>query len=295
MVRVLLWLAVVPIVAGLVYSAVCIVVAMRLTQPHRQAQVTTPAAYGAPFEEAVVASRDGLKLAAWFLPVAGSDRAVLMIHGKDSCRSCEFQGHFVELATHLQRQGFNVLLIDLRGHGQSEGERFTGDREKWDVLGGVDWLRSRGIAKIGVLGVSFGGASAVEAAAEPDGQATIQALVMDSVFGDVRQALNKKFPEDSGLPLAFLPGGLLVARAAYHANYDALQPSANLSHVKAAVMIIYGAQDDLVPMEQYTAMLAVRPEATTWLVPDAGHSRSYVAHPDEYSQRVSDFFAQALR
>ncbi len=62
---------------------------------------------------------------------------VIICHGVGSCKERQ-----VGLAWLLVRRGFNVLLFDFRGHGQSEGNLITyGDRERLDVLAAVRWLR----------------------------------------------------------------------------------------------------------------------------------------------------------
>ena len=59
-----------------------------------------------------------------------------MIHGLDGCRLCELYGQFPAIASQINRAGYSVLLIDLRGHGDSPPARVTfGDTERWDVLG----------------------------------------------------------------------------------------------------------------------------------------------------------------
>ncbi|MCZ7569555.1 MAG: alpha/beta fold hydrolase [Ardenticatenaceae bacterium] len=277
------------------YLAVGTYVALQLTRPGRQAQSAAPADYGLPFDEVTVRSRDGLALAAWFIPAPDSDRAVLFVHGKDSCRSCEFQGRFVELAGRLQAEGFNILMIDLRGHGQSEGRYLTlGEHERWDVLGAVDWLQWRGFTKIGILGVSLGAASAVRAAADPQGGEVIRALALDSGFGNLRDALDRKFVEVSGLPYAFLPGSLLMGRLLHRVDFNMIRPAHDLPQIKAPVMLIFSEQDDLVPVSHFHAMAAARPDAEIWLLADAGHSTIYAAYPEEYISRVSRFLAQSL-
>ncbi len=296
------------------YLAVGAYVVLRLTYPVRHVPTTSPAAYGLPYEDVRIRARDGLMLAGWYIPAptpgppergaaplqgglgGQAKRAVVLVHGKDSCRSCEFDGRFVEFAAQLQARGFHILMIDLRGHGESQKSRFTlGEHERWDVLGAVDWLQERGFSQIGVLGVSLGAASAVEAAADPQGGDAIRALVLDSGFGDLWELLQIHFPRESGLPNAFLPGSLLMARLLLRMDLSAIRPVDNLPNIEAPVMLIFGAQDDTVPLSQFHAMAAARPDAETWLVPDAGHARIYNAHPQEYVARVSRFFAETLR
>ena len=58
-----------------------------------------------------------------------------MGHGLWTCRSCELDGRFVELASYLHDGGYNIMMLDLREHGESQGEQFTfGRSERWGVL-----------------------------------------------------------------------------------------------------------------------------------------------------------------
>lgn len=295
--RLLAWVgAAALVIAVLVYLGIGAYVVTQLTYPKRQAPVGSPAAYGLAYEDVTLRTRDGLTLAGWLIPAAGSSRAVVLVHGKDSCRSCEFGGRFLEFAGQLQARGFNVLMIDLRGHGQSQESRFTlGERERWDVLAAVDWLQARGYSRVGALGVSLGAVSVLEAAADPQGGQAIAALVLDSGFGDLWELLEIHFPRESGLPNAFLPGSLLMARLLLGMDLSAIRPVDDLPRVTAPVLLIFGQQDDMVPVSQFYAMAGARPDVQTWLVPDAGHARIYNAHPSEYVERVSRFFEQALQ
>ena len=289
-------IVVLAIAAGIGYFAVCGYVATQLTKPERHSQINTPAAFGLEFEDTVVTARDGLALAGWFIPYAGSDRAVAVIHGKGQCRSCEFDGRFLEFAAGLHAGGFNLLLVDLRAHGQSEGRNFTlGDQERLDVLGAVDWLQGRGFENIGVHGVSLGAVSSVAAASDPESGHLIKALVLDSSFSDLAELLSGRFTEESGLPNLFFPGSLFMARLLMGTNAHAIKPVDDLPHVEAPVMVIFAGQDATVPIDQLQAMAAARSDAETWFVPAAAHARIYNAEPEQYVTRVTQFFDTVLR
>ncbi len=278
----------------LVYLLVGSYLANQLTEPKRQTQRNSPANYSLKFEELKIYSRDRLALASWFIP-AESDRAILLVHGLASCRSCEFDGRFVEFASQLHDLGLNILMIDLRAHGQSEGSHVTfGIKEKWDVLGAIDWLEQQGFKKIGVLGVSLGAASTVEAAVDPQGGDRIAAIVLDSCFSSVPELLGKNFPEETGYPNWLLPGGILMTRLLFDANLNLISPSSQLPRFRAPLMLIYGEQDRYLPLAQINEMISARRDADTWLVADAGHARIYNGHSREYVSRVGRFFIQSL-
>jgi pimeloyl-ACP methyl ester carboxylesterase len=283
-------------VTAAAYFGVCGYVATQLTKPARHDQVATPADFGLAFEDTEITARDGLKLAGWFVPHAESERAVLVVHGQNKCRSCEFDDRFMEFAARLHAGGFNLLMIDLRGHGQSEGERFTlGDHERRDVLGALDWLVGRGFERIGVVGVSLGAAGSVGAASDAESGHVVKALVIDSSFSDLSEFLRVRFTKESGLPGVFFPGSLFMARVLVRTNPYAVNPVEDLPHVEAPVLVIYGGQDDIVPLDQLQAMADVRPDAETWFVEEAAHARVYNAQPEQYVSRVTQFLDEALR
>src|SRR5713101_5627153 len=93
-------------------------------------QPTSPAP--SPYEQIALWS-DGLRLRAWLIGGSGERAAVVVAHGLgDSLESYE------GLAATLQRRGHTVLLLDLRGHGGSEGSTTTlGGREREDVRAGL--------------------------------------------------------------------------------------------------------------------------------------------------------------
>jgi len=56
------------------------------------------------------------------------------VHGRDNSRTNGFCDQFVSFANQLHKAGFSVLMIDLRGHGQSADSRYTfGIKERQDI------------------------------------------------------------------------------------------------------------------------------------------------------------------
>ena len=49
----------------------------------------------------------------------------------------------LELARYLVDRGYNILVFDFRGHGQSGGNFISyGIRERFDVLAAISWIRA---------------------------------------------------------------------------------------------------------------------------------------------------------
>ena len=133
--------------ALLAYAGVALVVAETLTKPYRRALASSPAVFDLAYEDVTFPSAgDRIPLRGWFLPAAGSDRAVVIVHGRNSTRTGD-EGQHVSDAAALVAHGYNTLLFDLRGHGESGGVRYTlGTAEQRDVLGAVAYLERRGFA-----------------------------------------------------------------------------------------------------------------------------------------------------
>ena len=118
----------------------------------------------------------------------------------------------MHVAPWLHEAGFNVLLFNWRAHGQSEGEVVTlGFNERYDLIAAVQFAKSKGAERVGVLGFSMGGTVAIATAAVYE---DIDAVVADSPFVDVLSAVAGGLIE-RGLPegLSFLLARLLVITA----------------------------------------------------------------------------------
>src|SRR5918997_5050326 len=135
--RAFLWASAAAAGSVVAYLIMGYVVAARLSAPVRQPVERTPADVGLDYREVVVRSNDGLSISAWWVDKAGSSRAAVLAHGWAGDKT---NLHVVETALVYKRAGFNVLMLDLRGHGKSEGERGTlGYREVRDVRGAFSW------------------------------------------------------------------------------------------------------------------------------------------------------------
>jgi pimeloyl-ACP methyl ester carboxylesterase len=270
-----------------------------LTTPIRRPVLRTPESVGLAYQSISFPARhDGVPIAAWHMPAlpanTSTQRVIIFVHGKDSCRSCEFRGRALNFAQAMHARGFAVLMLDLRNHGQSGNDVLTyGLREKNDILGAVDWLRAHGYSagKIGVLGVSLGSASALYAAAE---EAAIGAVVVDSGFADIRSVITQAATRFgwNGLNYLFAVEG--VARLSVGANVlDALPMDQIQRIAPRPILFIHGGRDSLVPVSNAWRN-ATAAGTTPWIIPDAQHASIYPRVPEAYVAHVGNFFDAAL-
>ena len=230
------------------------------------------------FEPAAFVTADGVKLRGWFLPATRgtSDTSVVVIPGRGMGKAC-----LLPQAKELCDGWLNVLVMDLRGEGDSDGHtRGFGVVEAQDVVGAVDYLRAahpRASRHVYALGVSQG-ASAVMAAARADTR--IEAVVADSAFPSPAAELAGVTPR---LPWPLGPGlqtaTLAWASAALGcelAEADARRDVAGLG--LRPLLLIHGEQDSVVPAAAARRLYdaAVGP-AQLWIVPDVGHGEALLA------------------
>jgi fermentation-respiration switch protein FrsA (DUF1100 family) len=86
-----------------------------------------------------------------------------------------------------------------------------------------------------------------------------------------------------------------MARVLMGTDVNDIKPVEDVPEIEAPLMLIFGGQDDMVPVKQFAEMAAARPDAETWFVADAAHARIYNAEPEQYVARVAQFFDRVLR
>jgi uncharacterized protein len=280
----------------LLYAALCLVVAHRMTTPRRMPALADPAWAGLDTLRAVgFTPRHGhLPLAASFVAAPAARAAVLFVHGKDCCRGFEARVSTEPLVRALRADGVAVLLLDLRGHGDSGASRMSyGIHETDDVLGAIDWLREQGFGagRIGVFAASMGGAGVLRAALRDE---AIGPLVLDSTYADFATMIDGQFSALTGLPRLFLPGALAASRWLIGVDVRGIRPADDARALRSRpVLVIHADGDPFVPVA-HARRLAAAARGQLWVTPGEHHLASFREAPVRYVQRVAGFFGQHL-
>src|SRR5271165_7178046 len=245
-------------------------------------------------EDFTVRASDGALLRGWKVRASNPNRAwVLAFHGVGDNR--------IGVVSHseiLLRAGYNVILMDSRRHGASEGEMATyGWLERSDARAIVDALvASEHPAHIFALGESMGAGIALQvAAADP----RIEAVVAEAPFASLREASYdyaglQKFPLLG--KTIFSPGAWMMLR---HGQSLAGFRAANVSPELAVasrpfpVLLICDAADTTLPCRHAERIYkAARGPKSLWEVPRAFHTSAMAYQPEEFRRRVLHFFAE---
>jgi fermentation-respiration switch protein FrsA (DUF1100 family) len=255
-------------------------------------EADTPSKYGLAAEAAEFQSGDGLTLRGWYILAGNSVKTIIVCSGANGSLDAD-----VHVAPWLHEAGFNVLLFDWRAHGQSAGEVVTlGFNERYDLIAAVQFARTQGAERIGVLGFSMGGTVAIDTAAVYE---DINALVADSPFVTIVSAVAGGLIE-RGLHegLSYLLARLLLIAAC-------LRTQLNLFEIDVArwigrvapqpLLLLFGEQDVIVPkVESDLAFAQAGDPKEIWLVPEAAHRDIQNYRPEEYRRRVIEFFTLHL-
>jgi pimeloyl-ACP methyl ester carboxylesterase len=260
----------------------------------------SPGDLGMPFEPIEFTSRSSagkpIRVAAWWIgaPVA-TDRTCILVHGFGDAKVGA-----LAWGPLWRSLGWNLLLVDLRAHGESEGTYCTGgffERDDLDAV--IDSLRARkpdAAKRIALFGVSLGGAVVLAVAARRD---DIDAVIADAVFADYRRAaiVHGRL---IGAPLTHLtPLAIRWAERIAGARFDDVRPLDTIRTARCPVMLIHGDVDPFVvdaDVIALTTVLRTRGDAERdvhLIVPGAGHCMAIVADEEEYAARLGAFLRAA--
>jgi dipeptidyl aminopeptidase/acylaminoacyl peptidase len=247
-------------------------------------------------EEVSFQTSDDKTIAGWYIKSQKTDKVLILVHGLNSSRTFEFAGKFSEFGAEMNRQGFSILMIDLRGHGQSADSRLTfGITERRDIIAAVNWLKQKGFKpqKIGVFGVSMGSASVIGAAAD---NTDIAAIVTDSGYAEVYPIMQKHWQSASGLPEIFLPATMMFGHFLTGHDPTSSKPVQEISRIAPRpVLIIHSKIDPYTPVENAYKLKEAYPKAEYWETNAKEHPESYNTDPKLYVEKVSDFFNRSLK
>lgn len=223
---------------------------------------SAPAQYGVTAQDVELRAADGSRLHAWFLPVPAGTTArgtVLHLHGN----AANVSNH-LPLVAWMPAQGFNVLMLDYRGFGRSEGKPTLAGVVD-DAAVALAYLRTRpGVdaQRLIVYGQSLGGATALRLLAR-DAQG-VRLGVIEAAFSGYRTIARDAA---ASTPLALVVP--LVAGSLPPTEDD---PIVALAKIRVPLIFVHGTRDRVIPAAHSEALhAAAAADAQLWLVPDGEH------------------------
>lgn len=193
----------------------------------------------------------------------------------------------------IYNAGYNILTMDLRAHGRSEGEYIgMGYLDQFDLVNWIDWLVDQHPnSKIALHGSSMGGATVLLTASQ-DLPPNVKAIIDDCGYSSIRDIfaseLNKRFGVPA-TPILDMAGSVSKLRAGYNINDGDVLEATKYNHLPT--LFIHGEVDDFVPVEMGQALYKVKPgNNKKWSVyKEAGHVEPKYSEPKRYYHEVITF------
>ena len=238
-----------------------------------------------PFETIRLKTRKGQSIEAWYIPVDTSKGTVILFHGLGGNKS-----FVLDQAYEFMYLGFNVMLVDLRAHGNSDGNTTTlGIREAEEVKLAYDYIQTKGEKNIILYGFSLG--AVVITKAIYDYSISPSHIILDIPFGNLKNLLEGRarvlgFPEEPfGLLVTFWSG---VERGFNGFKHNTCE---YVKKIKCPVLLQYGARDKLVtPQETECIFKNVgSPEKKLVIYADATHEPLLNKDPEKWRMEVKNF------
>jgi uncharacterized protein len=240
-------------------------------------------------ETVAFTSQSGATIHGWLSRARDRRGAVLLLPGVRANRLS-----MLRRAEFLREAGYSTLSIDLQGTGESNGEAITfGWRERLDVLAAVNYLKSGAPdERVGVIGVSLGGAAALLATPPLE----LDAAVLEAVYPSIDRAVANRLSMRAG-PLASLAAPLLLLqmRPRIGVGASALRPVDHIGKLQCPVLIVAGALDRHTTVEDTQLLFAAASQPKDlWLVPGAAHVDYLEFAGEQYRRRILTFFERTL-
>ncbi|MBN1146149.1 MAG: dienelactone hydrolase family protein [Anaerolineales bacterium] len=237
-------------------------------------------------QEYELLTEDGLALRAWYYPPENG-AAVLSLGALSGSL-----GDNLPPVGFLARQGYGVLQIDSRVCARPSAPVTLGAREIYAAKAGLDFLLARPeVERIGAIGFSMGGATAIRAAAR---YPQIEAVVAEGGYFNLGEDI-----VEPGLPKPPSQKLLFYTIAGFYwlttgENPWQISPVDEIPKISPRpALLIYGEYevDDGRAWLQYEA--AGEPKEL-WIVPGGNHGANYAVATQEYERKVLAFFEHAL-
>lgn len=241
-----------------------------------------------PFEEITITSHDNLKLYARYYHIKDGAPLDIGFHGYRSCCLTDFSGGS-EISFGREH---NLLLVDQRAHGKSEGTTITfGIQERFDCLDWINYAIDRfgDNTKIILYGISMG-ASTVLMASELDLPNNVKGIIADCPYSAPCRIIQKVCKQMRISPSLCYP--FIAIGAKLFGGFDLNETDAvrAVKHSKVPILIIHGEADSFVPCQMSEDVENACPEhVQRHTFPEADHGISYLVDKKRYCRIVQSF------
>lgn len=226
-----------------------------------------------------------IKLCGIYIKNKNSNKTVIIVHGYAAKKEYRIMD-----APFYYKQGFNILLIDNRAHGESDGEYLTmGIKESEDLALWCEWASNKkSNCKILLDGVSMGAATVLNTSAL-NLPKNVKGIVADCGYTTTLDVVRSLFKQYHIPVLSVMLIGEILARM-HGFSLKIKNPIDNVKKAKLPALFIHGESDNLVPTHMVDELFKnYAGEKTLVKTPDVGHALSFTMQTKMCENAVKKF------
>ena len=246
-----------------------------------------------PYEELTAISFDGLRLFGRYYKNGDSKGTILLFHGYRSAAKRDFSC----IVKVYYEMGLNVLLVDERAHGKSEGKLITfGVKESRDVVSWIELLDKKYGDKEYVLdGISMGATTVMLATRFNLGE-RVKGIIADCGFtspAEIIGIVSERNFHISGK--ISVPVMNLLCKIIGGFDLKEFSTEKILKNNTIPISFLHGKDDGFVPKYMSeVAYGAAGGEKQIYIVDGADHGMSYLKDRQEVTKRLSNFLSSVF-
>ena len=262
---------------------------MPLVQKRKEAMLEQP------HEDVFCVSEDGLQLHSTYIPYGDRRNIVICFHGYTS----QGMSDYVGLSDYYRRQGFSMLLVDERAHGDSEGEYIGfGCLDRIDALMWIDWVLQQCGEETQILlhGTSMGGATVLMSSglALPE---QVKGIISDCGFTSAKEVFTHVLHSMYHLPaFPMIQIASLVNKKKAGYGLDECNAAKEVQKAEVPILLIHGDADTFVPCSMCEKIYEnCASDKKMLIVKGAAHAESYYKDMDAYENALDDFIGGIIK
>ncbi len=223
------------------------------------------------YDNVFLTTKDQIKIHAWHIPASQAEKTILFMHGNAGNIS-----HRLETIQIYNQLGFNILIFDYRGYGESGGKpsergTYLDAISAWDYLIKEKNVRAENII---VVGRSLGGGVASELAKN----VTPAMLILESTFSSMSDISKEHYP--------FMPTNLIVKH-----KYNTVN---KLKEISCPIVVVHSKDDELIPFSHGQLIYDYANSPKYFIELRGGHGNGFMLSKHEYISGLQHAFQTML-
>lgn len=243
-----------------------------------------------PHEDVYIQSEDGLKLHGTWFKREGSNKVLIGFHGYTGRGMKDLIG----VSNYYLSRNYNVLLVDERAHGDSEGDYVGfGCLDRMDALKWMEYATKRlgEVCEIYLHGVSMGGATILMTNGLQLPK-QVKAMVSDCAFTsawEVFAHVLKNMYHIPPVPILKASDRMVKEKAGY--SLTQCDAAKEVQKAKVPILFIHGNADTFVPCSMcYEVYNNCASDRDIMIVDGAGHAECFYKEQEKYEAKLDEFY-----